>query len=204
MGSLESKTSRASPQCDTNFVCICPRVWRSGGRGPGSMDPSRTCPCSPPAPQQALGQAVSGGPCDPPARLVGYKALAPCSTSPAALPDVSQRRQILLWTETLQTTSFPPSALCCSREASLCLRNKKASHGSFWHELPLEIWECSVAKGWPKGSWQLLFSWALMWSLQKAKIGWGSYGEDSSFLLETLKVLLQSDVLAMHVLTSAL
>lgn len=182
MGSLESKPSCASPQCDTNFGRVCPKVWRSGGRGPWSTDPSRTCPCSPPAPQRALARLCLGALLSPPARLVRYNAPAPCSTSPATSSEVPQRRQVLPWAETLQTASLPPFP-CCSTEASLRLRSKKALRGSFWHELPLEIQRCRVAKGWP-WSWACQRAagsphppWALVRSLQRKGTGWGSCEE---------------------------
>lgn len=157
MGSLGSKPSRASPQCDTNFGCACPKVWRSGRRGPRSTDPSRTCPCSPP--QWALAGLCLGSLLTLLARLVCCKALAPCPTSPATSSDVPQRRQVLPWTETLQTTSLPPLP-CCSREASLRFEKEESTvwliltWAPTWNAGMPGSKRVAVGLGLPKGSWQ--------------------------------------------------
>lgn len=105
MGSLGSKPPCASPQCDTNFGRVCPRVWRSSGRGLLGTNPSRTCPCSP-LPTAGSSQPVPEASSGPLARLVCCKALAPSSTSPAASLKVPQGGQVLPCTGTL-----PPWAL---------------------------------------------------------------------------------------------
>lgn len=95
----------------------------------------------PPCPAAGSDHAVRGGSPDPPS-----KTPASCSTSPVPSSEVPQR-WLFPWMAALQTASLPPFP-CCSREAPLRLRKKKAPRGSFWCELPLEIWGCPVAKGW--------------------------------------------------------